>query len=245
MNERENGLKRQSQGFTLIELLVVVAIIILLAAILFPVFARARENARRAGCMSNLKQLGLAVIQYTQDYDEKLPASYDGNSPYTTDNLWMGKLDPYIKNIYILFCPSDTKLGDTHPIEGADFINRSTGWWCNTVSYGWNYAGLTTSACSPAGYGCGGLSLSALDNASEIIMLTDNGGKISGSQAQYAVKCQVDVPTGSDYGPTVIHFDGGNILFGDGHVKWSKIPGAYVSNGICSNATQRKKYWNY
>src|SRR5690606_29481911 len=60
-------------GFTLIELLVVIAIIAILASILFPVFARARENARRASCLSNLKQIGLGIIQYTQDYDERYP----------------------------------------------------------------------------------------------------------------------------------------------------------------------------
>src|SRR5690349_12144108 len=65
--------KRSARGFTLIELLVVIAIIALLAAILFPVFARARENARRASCQSNLKQIGLGFHQYTQDYDDRLP----------------------------------------------------------------------------------------------------------------------------------------------------------------------------
>ncbi|MBC8104296.1 MAG: DUF1559 domain-containing protein, partial [Cytophagales bacterium] len=64
--------KSSRAGFTLIELLVVIAIIAILAAILFPVFARARENARRASCQSNLKQIGLGLIQYSQDYDEKL-----------------------------------------------------------------------------------------------------------------------------------------------------------------------------
>src|SRR5687767_16034754 len=75
-------MKRQSlkRGFTLIELLVVIAIIAIIAAILFPVFARARENARRSACSSNMKQLGLAVIQYAQDYDEIMPPAYlDGN----------------------------------------------------------------------------------------------------------------------------------------------------------------------
>jgi len=65
--------RNNKSAFTLIELLVVIAIISILAAILFPVFGRARENARRASCMSNLKQIGLAIMQYTQDYDEKYP----------------------------------------------------------------------------------------------------------------------------------------------------------------------------
>lgn len=72
----------KKKGFTLIELLVVMAIIAILAAILFPVFARARENARRSACASNLKQIGLAFMQYTQDYDERLPSYSDPNTGY-------------------------------------------------------------------------------------------------------------------------------------------------------------------
>src|SRR5215217_2450512 len=77
---------RPSKGFTLIELLVVIAIIALLAAILFPVFGRARENARRSSCQSNLKQMGLAIMQYTQDYDEIMPivASQTTNNALVT-----------------------------------------------------------------------------------------------------------------------------------------------------------------
>ena len=75
-----------SHGFTLIELLVVIAIIALLAAILFPVFARARENARRASCQSNLKQIALGMAQYVQDYDERFP-------PYLTDASGNGAVD--------------------------------------------------------------------------------------------------------------------------------------------------------
>jgi prepilin-type N-terminal cleavage/methylation domain-containing protein len=67
------GQDEKRLGFTLIELLVVIAIIAILAAILFPVFARARENARRASCANNLKQIGLGILQYVQDYDEKIP----------------------------------------------------------------------------------------------------------------------------------------------------------------------------
>ncbi|MBM3498822.1 MAG: DUF1559 domain-containing protein [Armatimonadetes bacterium] len=96
-----------SPGFTLIELLVVIAIIAILAAILFPVFARAREKARQAGCLSNVKQLSLAVLMYTQDYDETYPPavmSPDGGATlYTGFDLAL----PYVKNQQILLCPTD------------------------------------------------------------------------------------------------------------------------------------------
>jgi prepilin-type N-terminal cleavage/methylation domain-containing protein/prepilin-type processing-associated H-X9-DG protein len=91
------------RGFTLIELLIVIAIIAILASILFPVFARVRENARRASCQSNLKQIGLAVMQYTQDFDEIMPlADLDGAAPRWTDNL-----QPYLKSYQVFKCPSD------------------------------------------------------------------------------------------------------------------------------------------
>ena len=97
-------------GFTLIELLVVIAIIAILAAILFPVFARARENARRASCLSNLKQMGLGIMQYTQDYDEKYPARYfgNGNGEAFEFNSWRRVVFPYVKSTQIFECPSNT-----------------------------------------------------------------------------------------------------------------------------------------
>src|SRR4028119_1048011 len=94
--------QNRKKGFTLIELLVVIAIIAILAAILFPVFARARENARRASCQSNLKQIGLGLMQYTQDYDEKYPLFNEnpggpGNNSPARPN-WTQIIQPYIKS---------------------------------------------------------------------------------------------------------------------------------------------------
>ena len=92
------------QGFTLIELLVVIAIIAILAAILFPVFARARENARRSSCQSNLKNIGMGIIQYTQDSDELyLPEQNSDNKTFVT------MLQPYVKSQKLFVCPSAPK----------------------------------------------------------------------------------------------------------------------------------------
>jgi prepilin-type N-terminal cleavage/methylation domain-containing protein/prepilin-type processing-associated H-X9-DG protein len=98
--------RKRTPAFTLIELLVVIAIIAILAAILFPVFARARENARRSSCQSNLKQIGLGFMQYTQDYDERFPMS---TYPTATDGAWPTLLQPYLKSRQIFKCPSDSR----------------------------------------------------------------------------------------------------------------------------------------
>lgn len=100
------GLNRQA--FTLIELLVVIAIISLLVAILFPVFGRARESARRSSCASNMRQIGLGVTQYTQDYDEHFPV---GSSTFgDRGNGWAGQIYPYIKSSQVFTCPSDDSV---------------------------------------------------------------------------------------------------------------------------------------
>ena len=109
--------RMRSQGFTLIELLVVIAIIAILAAILFPVFARARENARKSSCQSNLKQLATGLLQYSQDYDERFPNAYydplpNSNPPggYWSGNTWFWPqiVQPYIKNLKVFNCPSQS-----------------------------------------------------------------------------------------------------------------------------------------
>lgn len=98
---------RRRSGFTLMELLVVIAIISILAAILFPVFSRARDNARRASCQSNLKQIGLSFIQYSQDYDNFSPSPANrSRSTNVGRKSWPSVLMPYVKSTQIFVCPS-------------------------------------------------------------------------------------------------------------------------------------------
>ena len=111
MTTENTPVSRIKRGFTLIELLVVIAIIALLAAILFPVFARARENARRSSCLNNLKQIGIGFASYTQDYDESLPVREVGSVN------WGQRLQPYLKSTQVFICPS--KSGTTNMRNGG------------------------------------------------------------------------------------------------------------------------------
>ena len=112
--------RTNNSGFTLIELLVVIAIIAILAAILFPVFAQAREKARQTSCLSNVKQQGLALMQYTQDYDEMFPLGTNDSNPDSPgakpvrlyDITWMRAVQPYMKNTNVFVCPSTTPRGE-------------------------------------------------------------------------------------------------------------------------------------
>ena len=134
--QRSRGAGRA--GFTLIELLVVIAIIAILAAILFPVFAQAREAARRSACTSNMKQVATGVMMYVQDYDERLP--FQGNpanqradiANYATSlfPVWINATMPYVKNSGVWWCPSAVK----HASAGPTAVSDSNYWYNGQAS---------------------------------------------------------------------------------------------------------------
>lgn len=171
----DKAFERRS-GFTLIELLVVIAIIGILASILFPVFARARENARRTACQSNLKQLGLGFLQYAQDYDEKMPSgislgTVNGGSYYTLGAGWGGQIYPYVKNAQVYACPS----------ESVRFAGATSA----TVSYGYNNNLLVGLANQPDGSGMG--NLATLTEPPKTILLTE-GSSPAPYSGTYAIQ---------------------------------------------------------
>lgn len=227
----------QRKGFTLIELLVVLAIISILAAILFPVFARARENARRANCMSNLKQIGLAMMQYTQDYDEHLPgatASFPVAQPYpslpSSSNtlwLWWNIIYPYIKNTQVFVCPSSgaTWNGGYYPYKGT------YGNWY--APYGYNYYLHTSS---------GGLSLAAIPQVAETPFVADSTYYLIGPDRKCTSASTLENTTCTSFGSTdntdpliARHLDTFNICFVDGHAKSGKVSQWVTGNPQSAN----------
>lgn len=201
----------RSKGFTLIELLVVIAIIAILAAILFPVFARARENARRASCQSNLKQIMLGFAQYTQDYDEKIPAPI---APYPGGGYAMIQLlQPYLKSTQLLICPSDSAPGNVG--WGAAVQEKS--------SYIWNdlYADLASNSMASVEDTSGtvmffdGDDLGANGNIGYFHAETPALAIVSGSPS-YLIPGTATYPAGRIYAR---HLETANFGFLDGHVK--------------------------
>jgi prepilin-type N-terminal cleavage/methylation domain-containing protein/prepilin-type processing-associated H-X9-DG protein len=176
-------------AFTLIELLVVIAIIAILAAILFPVFAQAREKARQASCLSNLKQLGLAVIQYNQDYDETMPPAasnepaWGGNPAWC--NSWVLLVQPYCKSLGIFYCPSDSR-------------NQTTAWQGESISYApnvflgqgqstWGFNGAFSVFENGSGFwGAVQPTLASFNRPAETIMIAEKHNQQTGIRVRYA-----------------------------------------------------------
>jgi prepilin-type N-terminal cleavage/methylation domain-containing protein/prepilin-type processing-associated H-X9-DG protein len=228
-SRKENALnsKGSRRGFTLIELLVVIAIIAILAAILFPVFAQARESARKASCQSNLKQLTLGCIMYQTDYDGKqVNGAYDcwdaagGSVPGCNENnplptmQWQWVIQPYTKNLQILRCPSDPRPEDN-----------------SLVSYG-----INNWASDPANRG--GLGESVLTRPAETSLLSDglNTGWSDNAAHSRARLMMGDYTTWTQWNRVTHdnqdwnwsdklprHTGGNNVSFRDGHVKFFRM----------------------
>ncbi len=181
----------RKKGFTLIELLVVIAIIAILAAILFPVFAKAREKARTSSCQSNLKQLGLAMRMYINDYDEMFTINYyypiaNPNPASCNCVYWCDAIRSYIKSDQLFVCPSD-KATNGAATDSTTFCTANNG----RIGYGWNTG------------------LSAYDDA-----------KVAKPAETYLMWDSQRANGGSPRSILDRHNDGANYAYADGHVKW-------------------------
>ena len=222
---------KRAYGFTLIELLIVISIIAILAAILFPVFARARENARRASCQSNLKQMGLATTQYLQDYDERyvprrqiLNTSYapkpaDYSEMYFVENNsggdykihWQELLQPYVKNRQIFHCPSETYKPGTRYV-GNYGINSAISSDLSSGGTTLHNAAVIAPAVTYYIMDFSSYSLSAGLMQTDYWRYLPGIGNVTGWDCE-GKNAHADCQTGR-------HFTGVNVLFADGHVKW-------------------------
>ncbi|HEX2998781.1 MAG TPA: DUF1559 domain-containing protein [Armatimonadota bacterium] len=219
--------RRKELGFTLIELLVVIAIIAILAAILLPVFAQARENARKSSCLSNVSQLSKAYLMYLQDWDETFPPHVTERTatPGTADTAaarapftYKTKLAPYIKNDQVFKCPS-----------GPAWPAPAPGQWY-TTDYGNNHneanlAGASQQAWYQANPDFGfneTTTLASITYPSRFIVIGE-AGRSDGTPSRGGMYPQpwiFDIPSQARF--LARHQGGGNVAYADGHAKWVK-----------------------
>lgn len=245
----------RKNAFTLIELLVVIAIIAILASILFPVFARARENARRTSCLSNLKQIGLAMMQYSQDYDNysvplyrrisggdgavtqtdpTMPgayfyANYGNGAGYSMS--WMDLIHPYTKSIQVYECPS-ASLAPAAPGHPYPSYGYNAAFYGVNALYRMDNAGTTQVFLMP-------ISLSAIQRSAEIIMVMDFN--YTWNNITPNLVNSFTNPASTQYIHAFPHFAGSNNLFADGHAKWRSV--ASIKSTIPSVCTGNTFYW--
>ena len=221
----KGGCEVKARGFTLIELLVVIAIIAILAAILFPVFARAREKARQASCLSNTKQLALAFMQYVQDYDEKFPTwGRTGWPPPTLPYMtWWCEVYPYVKNGPVYVCPSNSNGESAGAYWGSPWVEGKY-----VPSYGMN------PNIHEGNSGCG-VALAHVGSVSAVLLIADSCNAM-GADWRFAWPMANEVIGGRPNACTIrpgqanedrqeqctVHNGGSNIGFCDGHGKWMR-----------------------
>lgn len=204
------------QGFTLIELLVVIAIIAILAAILFPVFARARENARRSSCSSNLKQIGLGLMQYVQDYDEIMPMN---NTNEAAGGIWMDKIQPYIKSYQLFKCPSDSSAAQ------PAYNTPNTSYGINMVGWGESGGNPNGPSISQSGKP---VAMAGIGSPTTTVFAMDcNSAQMA---SQWADLTQGNLQINQNASPRTMgggaverHLETINLLWCDGHVKSAKL----------------------
>jgi prepilin-type processing-associated H-X9-DG protein len=205
-----------------------IAIIAILASILFPVFGRARENARRSSCQSNLKQIGLGIMQYTQDFDEKYPMRYYGGAPGQDANSWRRSIFPYVKSTQLFACPSNTNNGNQASDSTDDALDKAS-LPRTSPRFMPSYAISATSS------NLNGNPPSEYNSAQSLSAVPDSAGTILVSEYKYWFYPYINF----DFNNASLFLNSGyvfpghlgtvNFLFCDGHVKAMK-PIATITN---------------